>query len=223
MVTVKDPSATTLAARTAVILFLFVIVFTAVLAAIYALTRPGIEASAAEEKQRSIGEVLPQALYDNNLLQDETQIPPTPELGQDDKSLIYRARLQGQPAALVMEAVAPDGYAGKIRMLVAVKANGELAGVRVTEYKETPGLGDYIDPKKDNKHKDHPWIEQFTGLSFARVEEKDWKVKKDGGHFDSVAGATVTPRAVVKAVKKALAYANAHRDELFAAPAVSAK
>lgn len=55
------------------------------------------------------------------------------------------------------------------------------------------------------------------------MAEKDWKVKKDGGHFDSVAGATVTPRAVVKAVKKALAYANAHRDELFAAPAVPAK
>lgn len=148
MVTVKDPSATTLAARTAVILFLFVIVFTAVLAAIYALTRPGIEASAAEEKQRSIGEVLPQALYDNNLLQDETQIPPTPELGQDDNSLVYRARLQGQPAALVMEAVAPDGYAGKIRMLVAVKADGELAGVRVTEYKETPGWGITSTPRR---------------------------------------------------------------------------
>jgi electron transport complex protein RnfG len=215
MPTAKPVSAPGMAARSAVILFVFVAVFTAVLAGIYALTAPAIRESAAEEEMRVIKEVLPAALYDNDLLQDTLPLPATPELGQDDTSKIYRARLAGQPSALVMEVVAPDGYAGKIRMLVAVQADGRLAGVRVTQHKETPGLGDYIDPKKD-KSKGQPWITQFDGLSFTTLAEKEWKVKKDGGHFDSNAGATVTPRAVVKAVRKALKYANDNRERLFA-------
>ena len=215
MTTVKDPTAPVMAARTAVILFVFVALFTAVLAVVFTMTQPAIKASAAEEELRMIKEVLPQALYDNDLLKDTLELAPTPELGQDDTSKVYRARLAGQATALVLETVAPDGYSGKIRMLVAVQANGQLAGVRVTQHKETPGLGDYVDPKKD-KNKTRPWITQFDGLSFDKLAEKDWKVKKDGGHFDSNAGATVTPRAVVKAVKKALGYVNANRDRLFA-------
>lgn len=211
----KDPTAAGMAARTAVILFVFVIVFTAVLAAAYALTAPAIKASAADEEMRTIKEVLPAALYDNDLLKDTLELPAVPELGQDDASKVYRARLAGQPSALVLEAVAPDGYSGKIRMLIAVRADGQLAGVRVTQHKETPGLGDYVDPKKD-KNKTRPWITQFDGLSFAQLPAKEWKVKKDGGHFDSNAGATVTPRAVIKAVRKALAYTADNRDRLFA-------
>lgn len=211
----KTPSAQGMAARTSVILFIFVIAFTAVLAAMNDWTGPAIQASAAEEQMRAINDVLPAKLYDNDLLHDTRTLPPTQELGLDEASKVYRARLNGKPSALVLETVAPDGYSGKIRMLVAVSAQGEIAGVRVTLHKETPGLGDYIDPKKD-KNKANPWITHFDGLSFDKVAEKDWKVKKDGGHFDSIAGATVTPRAVVKAVHKTLAYANAHRDELFA-------
>ncbi|MGE5469336.1 MAG: electron transport complex subunit RsxG [Bacteroidota bacterium] len=218
MTTVTEPTAPGMAARSSVILFFFVIVFTAVLAAAYALTAPTIKESAAQEEMRAIQEVLPAALYDNNLLQDTLELPTTPELGQDDVSKVYRARLGGQPAALVLEAVAPDGYAGKIRMLLAVQANGQLTGVRITQHKETPGLGDYVDPKKD-KNKSRPWITQFDALSFDKLAEKDWKVKKDGGHFDSNAGATVTPRAVVKAVRKALKFAIDNRDRLFAANA----
>jgi Na+-translocating ferredoxin:NAD+ oxidoreductase subunit G len=212
---VKDPTAPVMAARSAVILFLFVIAFTAVLAAVFTLTSPAIKASAADEEMRIIKEVLPAALYDNDLLKDTQELPPAPELGQDDSSKVYRARQGGQPSALVLEAVAPDGYAGKIRLLIAVQTNGQLAGVRVTQHKETPGLGDYVDPRKD-KNKTRPWITQFDELSFDKLAEKDWKVKKDGGHFDSNAGATVTPRAVVKAVRKALKYANENRDRLFA-------
>src|SRR6185369_3327497 len=107
---VKEPTAAGMAARTAVILFVFVIVFTAVLAAAYALTAPSIKESAALEEMRMIKEVLPEALYDNDLLQDTLELPPTPELGQDDSSKVYRARLAGQPSAVVLETVAPDGY-----------------------------------------------------------------------------------------------------------------
>ncbi|MEY2631759.1 MAG: hypothetical protein RIR00_413, partial [Pseudomonadota bacterium] len=211
---VKEPTAPGMALRTSVILFVFVIVFTAFLSGAFQLTRPAIEASVAEEKMRTINEVLPPSLYDNPLLGDTLTLPPTAELGQDEASTVYRARKAGQPAALVLEAVAPDGYAGKLRLLIGIAADGSLTGVRVTQHKETPGLGDYIDPKKD-KDKAHPWIHQFTGLSFALRPEKDWKVKKDGGRFDSHTGATITPRAVIKATRKALAYANAHREQLF--------
>ncbi|MBS1191634.1 MAG: Electron transport complex, RnfABCDGE type, subunit [Rhodocyclaceae bacterium] len=215
MIAAKEPTAPGMAARTAAILFLFVVAFTAALAIVYVATKPGIDAAAAEEKMRAINEVLPKDLYDNDLLADTLKIPATPELGLDDESTIYRARLGGEPSALVLETVAPDGYAGKIRMLVAVRANGELAGVRVTQHKETPGLGDYIEPKKD-KNKERPWITQFNGLSLDKVPASGWKVKKDGGRFDFVAGATVTPRAMVKAVHKTLQYAVANRDRLFA-------
>ncbi|MBS1159978.1 MAG: Electron transport complex, RnfABCDGE type, subunit [Proteobacteria bacterium] len=218
MSTAKELTAPGMAARSAVILFLFVIGFTAVLATVFSMTEPTIKASAAEEEMRTIKEVLPAALYDNDLLHDTVDLPATAELGQDDNSKVYRARLAGQPSALVLQAVAPDGYAGKIRLLLAVRNDGRLAGVRITQHKETPGLGDYIDPKKD-KNKSRPWITQFDGLSFDTLGEKDWKVKKDGGHFDANAGATVTPRAVVKAVRKALKFANENRDRLFVSTA----
>ena len=212
---VKPFTATKMATRTAVILFLFTIGFTAVLAGIYLLTKPAIDASAVVKRMRSIGEVLPPGSYDNDLLNDTLSLPPTPALGLDDSSTVYRARQGGRPAALVIEAVASDGYSGKIRLLVGARADGSLSGVRVTEHKETPGLGDYIDPAKD-KNKAHPWIAQFDGKSLATLPARDWKVKKDGGQFDSVAGATISPRAVIKAVHKALEYIAQHRDELYA-------
>ena len=212
---VKPFSATKMATRTAVILFLFTIGFTAVLAGVYLLTKPAIDASAVLKKMSSIGEVLPPGSYDNDLLKDTLALPPTPALGLDDSSTVYRARQGGRPAALVIEAVASDGYSGKIRLLVGARADGSLSGVRVTEHKETPGLGDYIDPAKD-KNKAHPWIAQFDGKSLATLPARDWKVKKDGGQFDSVAGATISPRAVIKAVHKALEYVGQHRDELYA-------
>ena len=213
----KPPSAMKMAARTAVILFLFVVVFTGLLSGAYLWTQPTIAAAAAEEKMTLIDEVLPRASYDNDLLKDALQLPASAALGQDGPSTAYRARQHGKVSALVLEAVAADGYAGKIRLLIAFATDGAVLGVRVTQHKETPGLGDYIEPKKD-KNKERPWITQFDGLQPASSEAHDWQVKKDGGRFDAVAGATVTPRAVVKAVRKAALYVEAHRATLFVAP-----
>jgi len=211
----KQFSAPGMALRTAAILFVFVIIFTALLSGAYLWTRPAIEASAAEEKMKLVDEVLPRSEYDNALLEDIVMLPPTPVLGLTDPTTLYRARKAGQPVALVFEAIAPDGYAGKIKLIVAVRADGQVAGVRVTQHKETPGLGDYIEVRKD-KNKSRPWITQFTGLSLAAVADSGWKVRKDGGHFDYYAGATVTPRAVTKAVLKAVKWATAHHDQIFA-------
>ncbi|MCL2636077.1 MAG: electron transport complex subunit RsxG [Betaproteobacteria bacterium] len=211
----KQFTASGMAARTAAILFVFVIVFTGLLAAAYQWTQPAIEASAAEEKMKRIDEILPRGDYDNQLLEDTLLLPPTPELGLSEASLLYRARLAGEPVALVFEAVAPDGYAGKIRLIIAVRADGRVAGVRVAQHRETPGLGDYIEVKKD-KNKARPWITQFTGMSLAEFPPADWKVRRDGGRIDYYAGATVTPRAVARAVLKAVHWATANRERLFA-------
>ena len=211
----REFSASGMALRTAAILFVFVIIFTGLLSGAYLGTKPAIEASATEEKMKLVDDVLPRADYDNRLLADTLALPPTPELGLGETSTLYRARKGGQPVALVFEAVAPDGYAGKIRLIVAVRADGRVSGVRVTQHKETPGLGDYVEVKKD-KNKARPWITQFAGLSLAEVSDREWKVKKDGGRFDYYAGATVTPRAVTKAILKAVHWAEANRDRLFA-------
>lgn len=215
MSTAKEFTAPGMAVRTAAILFVFVIIFTGLLSGAYLWTKPSIEASAAEEKMKLVDEVLPRSEYDNDLLNDTVSLPPTAELGLADPSTLYRARKAGQAVALVFEAVAPDGYAGKVRLIMAVRANGEVAGVRVTQHKETPGLGDYVEVKKD-KNKARPWITQFTGMSLAQVSDKEWKVKKDGGRIDYYAGATVTPRAVTKAVLKASQWFAANRDRLLA-------
>lgn len=216
MSTAREFSAAGMAARTAAILFIFVIVFTGLLSAAYQWTKPAIEASAAEEKMKLVNEVLPHGEYDNALLEDTLTLPPTAELGQKDASTLYRARLAGEPVAIIFEAIAPDGYAGKIKLILAIRSDGRVAGVRVTQHKETPGLGDYIEPRKD-RNKARPWITQFQGMSLAEVAESEWKVKKDGGRIEYHAGATVTPRAVTKAVTKAVNWAAANHQQLFAA------
>lgn len=211
----REYTAQRMAVRTAAILFVFVIVFTGLLSGAYQWTKPAIDASAAEEKMKLVDEVLPRADYDNALLGDSLALPPTPELGLAEASRLFRARRGGQPVALIFEAVAPDGYAGKIRLLLAIHADGRIGGVRVTQHKETPGLGDYIEVRKD-KNKARPWITQFADLAPTPAADKEWKVRKDGGKLDFYAGATVTPRAVSKAVLKAAKWAEANRDRLFA-------
>ncbi len=211
----KVYTAPVMALRTALTLLVFVVLFTGLLASAYQWTRPAIEASLLAEKMKFINEVLPAGSYDNELLTDTLSLPPTPELGQKQPSTVYRARRAGQPAALVLEAVAPDGYAGEIRLVLGITAAGEITGVRVVQHKETPGLGDYIDPRKD-KNKEQPWIGQFAGLNYPQVADAEWKVKKDKGRFDYRSGATVTPRAVVGAVHKAVRFTVTHQQELFA-------
>ena len=215
---VKPLSASKMAVRTAIILLVFVVIFTGLLAAAYLGTRPAIEAAAAQEKMKLIDEILPRSQYDNALLKDTLTLGAVPAFGLEGETTIYRARKNGRPVALVHEAIAPDGYAGKIRLLIAIAAedsNNSIIGVRVVAHKETPGLGDYIEIKKD-KNKERPWITQFNGTQPAAMDERAWKVKKDGGQFDSVAGATITPRAVLKAVRKAAQYVAENREKLFA-------
>lgn len=214
----SEPTALGLSARTGGVMVAFTIVFTALMAFTYGATKDQIDASAAEEKMKLISEVLPPASYDNLLLDDYAALGPTRELGLDNGGRVYRARQAGQPAALILEATAPDGYSGRIDLIVAVRADGSVSGVRAVTQRETPGLGDYIDPKKD-KDKKAPWITQFTGLEAARLPQ--CKVKKDGGDIAYHTGATISARAVTNAVARAARYAADNQNRLFAAPSGS--
>ncbi len=216
-VTRRESSVLRISLRTAGIMLAFTFVFTAMMAGTYRATAPLVAASALAEKLRLIGEVLPQTAYDNDLLADAITLPPSRTLGLDEETRLWRARMDGAPVALVFEAAAPNGYSGRIGLILAVGTDGKLIAVRVTAHKETPGLGDYIDPKKD-RNKVRPWITQFSNLGFESVPREKWRVKKDGGRFEQMSGATISARAVTNASGRALTWAIQHKDSLFALP-----
>lgn len=192
---------------TAVILLLFAIVGTAMVAFTHEVTRDRIAANERAVLLRKLSQLVPPDAYDNQFLDDTVDIG-APALGGPVR--IYRARRQAQPVAVVMTVTAPDGYSGSIRMLVGIHHDGSLAGVRVVAHRETPGLGDAIDEERSD------WIYQFNGRSLENPPAAQWKVRKDGGSFDQLTGATITPRAVVKAVHESLLYFSEHRATLFA-------
>ncbi len=166
-------------------------------------TRDRIVAAEARDLQTSLLQVLPENFADNDLLAD------TLEIGGDNgtKKLVYRARRKGEVAAAIFQTSA-RGYAGDVLVLIGVDSAGVLLGARVIKHAETPGLGDKIDLAKS------PWILAFNGLSLATLPPAKWAVKKDGGVFDQMAGATITPRAVVRAVREGLEFFAAHRAEI---------
>jgi len=199
--------------RTSAILLVFAVVGTAMLAFTHQRTEPTITRSQQAEKLALLNQVLPRSLYDNDLLASQQQLPPDDLLGTRQASAMWVARRGAEPVAVALEAIAPDGYSGNIHLLIGIDPEGRVTGVRVTAHRETPGLGDYIDRAKS------PWIDQFVGTSLAEPPLRHWRVAKDGGRFDARAGATITPRAVVKAVKDALEYYSRRRTALLAAPA----
>lgn len=209
--------ATRNAVRSGTLLLLFALVGTTMLAFTHDRTEPLIARSQEAEKLALINQVLPAALYDNDLLASQQRVPPDRLLGTRQASALWIARRGERVAAVVLEAVAPDGYSGDIALLIGIDADGAVTGVRVTAHRETPGLGDYIERAKS------AWVDQFAGTSLTDPPPKHWKVVKDGGIFDGRAGATITPRAVVKAVKSALDYFAKHRAALLAAPSPGAR
>lgn len=212
------PTAAGSAMRSAALLAVFTLAFTALMALTHDATEAPIQASVEARRLELIGQVLPRADYDNALLEDTVQLSALPALGIDGPVTLHRARRGNEPVALVFEAQAPDGYSGAIRLLMAVRADGTLGGVRVVAHKETPGLGDYIDPAKDRASP--KWISQFAGRDTAQAAS--WTVRKDGGDFDYMTGATISPRAVVRAAGRATAAIAPVRDALFALPAGAA-
>jgi electron transport complex protein RnfG len=196
--------------RVGLLLGLFAVVATTLVAFTETNTRDQIRENQRQALLSGINALIPHDQYDNAILQDTITLEATEELGTEEPTTVYRARQNGENVAVVLTAIAPNGYSGKIKILVGIYSDGTLAGVRVIEHKETPGLGDKIEAKKAD------WILQFEGLSLKEPATAKWKVKTDGGEFDQFTGATITPRAVVGAIKGALEYFRTHRDELFA-------
>jgi len=199
--------------RGALTLLVFAVIFTALMAGTYALTKDIVAENERKAKVALIAQVLPAGSFDNDILKDAISQDATAlkQLNAEAGSQIFRAQKDGKTNAVVVETIAPDGYSGKIKLLVGVAADGRVLGVRVVAHKETPGLGDYIDAAKS------AWIAQFEGKSLSVPRADEWKVKKDGGQFDYIAGATISPRAVVKAVKNTLDYVAAQHATLFGA------
>lgn len=198
--------------RNALVLSLFAIGAATLLAITNSSTLPQIECNRERALKNSLLEVIPAKQFDNSLLADSVTVTD-PLLGRGSHH-VYRARYQDQPAGLVVQATAADGYGGAIRLLVGVDHGGNLTGVRVVPpHNETPGLGDRIEIRKSD------WITVFAGLSLNNPPESGWAVKKDGGVFDAFTGATITPRAVVAAVHRTLQYVAREQDNIFALPA----
>lgn len=158
---------------------------------------------------RKLNTILAPGEYDNDLLDDQIELDNDVLLGTSEPSKAYLAYKNNKPVAIVLSPIAPNGYSGPIHILVGIYYDGSIAGVRVVKHRETPGLGDAVESQRSD------WILGFSGKSLDDPVTKKWKVKRDGGDFDQFTGATITPRAVVKAVHSALIYFQEHRKQLF--------
>jgi Na+-translocating ferredoxin:NAD+ oxidoreductase subunit G len=189
-----------------VILAAFCLGFGLLLALTEFFTRDAVAARAMEDRQNSLGQVIPTSIHDNNPVVDAIHMKDAE--GHD--LTVYRALKDGRVTGVAYE-IYGTGYAGQIKLMLGVGANGQALGVRVLSHKETPGLGDKIEVKKGD------WILQFTGLSLGDPPVEKWKVKKDGGRFDQFTGATITPRGVVGAIRRGLEFFEANKAQLLAA------
>ncbi len=194
--------------RNSVLLALFAVVTTLLIAGTYLQTRDRIALEERKAEERALLEIVPRDRHDNSML-DDTLPVPAGELGLREDKRIYIARLEDKAIAAIIPVTAPDGYSGDIDLIVGVNADGSVAGVRALRHKETPGLGDKVDLSKSD------WILGFNGRSLNNPERSGWAVKKDKGVYDQFTGATITPRAVVAATLRALDFSQSHAKMLF--------
>ena len=202
--------------RSAAALGLVAIAGTSLLTGVDFLTADRIAAQEKRVIMEQLGQIIPQQ-YDNQLLDDRFSFRNESYFPNGQEVIAYRARLQGEPRALVLKFNAVKGYNGNITLLAGINTDGSLRGVRIISHKETPGLGDAIEIEKSD------WALDFSGKSLNDPEPDKWAVKRDGGEFDQFTGATITPRAVVDAVRLALEYFEAHHEYLFDTAAESAE
>ena len=189
---------------------IYAVLTAGLIAVTHQLTDHTIKDNILEAQISAFNEILPADLYDNDLTKDTAVLPVDPLLGSETGTKIHIARKDGEVTGIIFETTATRGYNGNLDMLVAINRDGVVTGSRVISHKETPGLGDKVDLKKS------PWILSFANKSLTNPELSGWAVKKDGGDFDQFTGATITPRAVVRAVKNTLIYFDQNKDALLA-------
>ena len=194
--------------KNGLLLGLFAIFTTGVIAGTYLSTRGLVQDNIRAAEERALLEILPRDTHDNSMLDDAVALNNSELLGLRDTRNAYRARLNGSVEAVILPATARDGYTGDIDLIIGIKRDGSIAGVRVLSHRETPGLGDQVDYKKSQ------WVDDFIGRALGNPDIEKWKVKKDGGVFDRFTGATITPRAVTASVRRALEFFAANRNML---------
>ena len=188
---------------------LFSVVGIGLVAFTHANTKDRIAANERAFVLKSLRELVPDNWHDNDLLADQIRTRDRDAFGNDEPVTIYRARMGANPVAAILTPTAPDGYNGAIRLLVAIDTDNTLIGVRAIRHAETPGLGDAIDTNKSD------WILGFNGKSLLNPPPSKWAVKKDGGDFDQITGATITPRAIVKTVARTLVFFKDNQEQMF--------
>lgn len=195
--------------RSSLLLGIIALLGTLLLAGVNDLTKDRIAHQDRQRILQQLNEIVPVESYNNELLSDVIEVNKPAVFGSAIPVSIYRARMDGEPAAVMLITTAPDGYNGNIRLLVGIRYDGTVLGVRVITHKETPGLGDPIEIEKSE------WIRSFNQTTAQNPDKQGWAVKRDGGQFDQFTGATISPRAVVKAVHTALLYFDANKESIF--------
>lgn len=185
--------------KNGLLLGVFALGTTSIIALTYALTHDRIAQARERQLLSTLNQVIPKQMHDNDLHLDCLRVAADPLLGEKAQR-VFRSRLLENNTAIAIETTAPDGYSGAIDLVVAVNIENFILGVRTINHKETPGLGDKID------HRVSDWIFDFENKQYNDDTEQRWQVKKDGGQFDQFTGATITPRAVITAVKNAIIY-----------------
>jgi len=190
-------------------LWIFAVLGTTFVAVTEDSTREQIAENERRVLLRNLNALLPAEKLDNDIASDAKLVAASTLLGTESESTIYRARLAGEPIAVVFNSIAPNGYNGKIHLLIGIYQDGSLAGVRAVKHAETPGLGDGIEIRKSD------WILGFDNKSLDNPSIDNWAVKRDGGEFDQFTGATITPRAIVETVRNTLVYYRDNAETLF--------
>lgn len=195
--------------RSGLLLGVIALLGTALLAGVNELTHERIMEQEKLRMLQQLNEIVPMISYNNDLLEDVIKIEDPDFFRHPAPVTVYRARLDNQPVSVMMIVTAPDGYNGDIRLVIGINAAGTILGVRVISHRETPGLGDPIETEKSD------WIYSFEHKSLRNPPSSSWAVKRDGGQFDQFTGATISPRAVVRAVRTTLLYFQANKQALF--------
>ena len=197
--------------KNGLVLAAFAVVTTGLIALTYSGTEEVIKLQHQQQLLSVLNAIVPPTTYNNDIQHDCALLRAPDFLGSTEPQRIFRANMNGEPVAVAIETTAVDGYSGKIHLVVGVDQQFQVSGVRVLEHKETPGLGDKIELRISD------WILSFNGKQLNDGNTAMWRVRKDGGQFDQFTGATITPRAVVGAVKRALNYYQLHHSEIFSA------
>jgi electron transport complex protein RnfG len=199
--------------KSGVTLAVIAAICTSLVAVTYHLTVDRIAANDKALLEQSLHPALSDLFYDSDVSESRLILAPPHGLPGNDEALIYRVYANNEPVAALFVVTARDGFSGSIRILLGVDIDGLVTGVRILQHRETPGLGDKIESTRSD------WVHQFPGRSIDDPVVTEWAIRRDGGQFDQLTGASVTPRAVIKAMRDTLLYFNANREEIFAAPA----